>query len=123
MAKRILIVEDNLNNLKLEKDLFAIAGHVTLEATDAETGIELAKNELPDLIVMDIRLPGMRGVEAARIIRADEKTKNIPIVFVTASAMLGEDIKAKSIPLCGYITKPINTRTFVEEVTEYLPSC
>jgi CheY-like chemotaxis protein len=120
MAKRILIIEDNVRNRKLERDLLNIAGYEVLEAEDATTGIALAKKEIPDLILMDIRLPDLRGVEAARLLRQNEFTCDIPIVFVTASAMLGEEAEVCTFPRSGYITKPINTRTFVKELEKVL---
>lgn len=91
-----------------------------LEAENATDGIALAVEKKPCLIIMDIRLPDIRGTEASRILRNDERTRGIPIVFVTASAMQDEVNEITTISNCGYITKPINTRTFVEEVERYL---
>ena len=120
MAKTILIIEDNLQNRRLEKDLFEVKGYMVLEAENAKEGIALATKNKPYLIIMDIRLPDIRGTEAARILRSDEKTRDIPIVFVTASAMVTEMNEISTISKCGYITKPINTRTFVKEVEGYI---
>jgi CheY-like chemotaxis protein len=119
MAKKILIVEDDLRSLKLQKGLFEYAGYEVIAAGSAESGIPLAKERLPDLIIMDHRLPGMNGEEAFKILMADEKTKNIPVVFVTASVM-DEDKKRLESYHCKAITKPINTRTFVQEIEEVL---
>ncbi len=120
MAKTILIVEDNLQNRTLERDLFEVAGYTVLEAENAKDGITLAIENKPCLIIMDIRLPDIRGTEASRILRNDERTRDIPIVFVTASAMQNEVNEISTITNCGYITKPINTRTFVKEVEKCL---
>ena len=87
MKKKALIVDDNENNLMLEKDLLEVAGFEVFEAENATDGIAIARKEKPDIIIMDVRLPDMRGSEAARILRQDKETSDIPIVFVTASVM------------------------------------
>ena len=87
MRKKALVVDDNGNNLLLEKDLLEVAGFEVFEAENATSGIAIARKERPDIIVMDVRLPDMRGSEAARILRQDKETRDIPIVFVTASVM------------------------------------
>ena len=120
MKKRVLIVDDNGNNLTLEKDLLEVAGFEISIAQDASSGIILAKKEKPDIIIMDVRLPDMRGSEAARIIRQDKELNNIPIVFVTASVMAEGREEIKDIPNSGFIGKPINTRTFAKEINEYI---
>lgn len=119
MAKKILIVEDDPKSLKLQKGLLEYAGYEVVSAISAESGISLAKENLPDLIVMDHRLPGMNGEEAFKLIRADEKTKNISVVFVTAS-VINEDKQRLESYHCKVITKPIDTRTFVQEIEEVL---
>jgi len=118
--KRILIVDDNLQNRKLEKDLLEVAGHTVLVAEDAETGIEIAKKEQPDFIIMDYQLPGIDGIEAMRVIKSDEKLKNIPCAIVTAAATSADIDKLKEAKCATIITKPINTRTFVKQVEESL---
>ena len=120
MGKKALVVDDNGNNLMLEKDLLTVAGFEVLEASDASGGIALAQKQRPDIIIMDVRLPDMRGTEAAKILRRDKRTCDIPIVFVTASVMAEglEDIK--DIPNSGFIGKPINTRTFVKEIFRFM---
>jgi two-component system cell cycle response regulator DivK len=120
MGKRVLIVDDNGNNLTLEKDLLEVAGFQIFIAQDASSGITLAKKEKPDIIIMDVRLPDMRGSEAARIIRQDKEINNIPIVFVTASVMAEGREEIKDIPNSGFIGKPINTRTFAKEISEFI---
>lgn len=120
MAKTILIIEDNPQNRRLEKDLFEVAGYAVLEAENAKEGIALAAEKKPHLVIMDIYLPDISGTDAARLLRSDEKTRDIPIVFVTASAMINEINEISGICKCGYITKPIDTRTFVKDVERYI---
>jgi CheY-like chemotaxis protein len=120
MKKKAVIVDDNGNNLMLEKDLLEVAGFEVFTAENAVDGIAVTKKEKPDVIVLDVRLPDMRGTEAARILREDKETRGIPIVFVTASVMPEniEDIKA--VTNSGLIGKPINTRTFAQEVNKFI---
>jgi len=120
MKKRALVVDDNGNNLMLEKDLLEVAGFEVFEAEDATSGIAIARKEKPDIIVMDIRLPDMRGSEAAKILRQDQETHAIPIVFVTASVMAEGKAELENIANSGFIGKPINTRTFVSEILQYI---
>jgi two-component system cell cycle response regulator DivK len=120
MRKRVLIVDDNENNLMLEKDLMEVAGFEVFEADNATSGINIARKEKPDVIIMDVRLPDMRGSEAARILRQDKETSDIPIVFVTASVMAEGMNEIRNIPNSGFIGKPINTRTFVKEISKFI---
>ena len=120
MPKRVLVVDDNANNLMLEKDLLEVAGFEVFEAENAADGIAIARKEKPDIILMDVRLPDMRGTEAARILRQDEETRGIPIVFVTAAVMAEGIEEVKDIPNSGFIGKPINTRTFVQEISQLI---
>ena len=120
MKKRALIVDDNANNLLLEKDLLEVAGFEVFVAQDASSGISIARKERPDIIIMDVRLLDMRGSKAARILRQDKKTSGIPIVFVTASVMSEDKEEIKSITNSGFIGKPINTRTFVTEISRFI---
>jgi CheY-like chemotaxis protein len=120
MPKRVLVVDDNANNLMLEKDLLEVAGFEVFEAENAADGIAIARKEKPDIILMDVRLPDMRGTEAARILRQDEDTRDIPIVFVTAAVMAEGIEEVKDIPNSGFIGKPINTRTFVQEISQLI---
>ena len=119
-ASAILVIEDNALNMKLVRSLLVLGGYQVLEAGDAERGVELVSFHMPDLILMDIQLPGMDGLEATRILKSQEKTKAIPIVALTSYAMPGDEIKAQEAGCSGYITKPINTRTFLETVKKYL---
>ena len=120
MKKRALIIDDNINNLIMEKDLLEVAGFEVFKAENATDGIAIAREEKPDIIIMDVRLPDMRGSEAARILRQDKETNDIPIVFVTASVMAEGREEIKDIPNSGFIGKPINTRTFAKEISEFI---
>lgn len=120
MNKTAVVVDDNTNNLLLEKDLLEVAGFEVFEAEDACSAIALVKKVLPDVIVMDVRLPDMRGSEAAKILRRDEATRDIPIVFVTASVLGEGREEIKGITNSGFIGKPINTRTFANEIAQYI---
>jgi two-component system cell cycle response regulator DivK len=121
MAKVILIVEDEPKNLKLVRDLLQVSGYKTIEATDGKQGIELAKTRKPDLILMDIMMPKMDGLEAARILKADATTRNIPIVALTSYVMKGDKERILQAGCDGYIAKPIDIQELLEKVSEYLP--
>ncbi len=118
--KTILVIEDNKTNMKLVRTLLTLGQFRIFEAVDAETGIELARTNLPDLILMDIQLPGMDGLEATSILKNDRRTKDIPIVALTSYAMQGDEKKARDAGCNGYISKPINTRTFLADLSQYL---
>jgi two-component system cell cycle response regulator DivK len=118
--KKALVVDDNGNNLMLEKDLLEVAGFQVFIAEDAASGIAIAIQEHPDVILMDVRLPDMRGSEAAEILRQNPLTVTIPIVFVTASVMAENKEELKSINNSSFIGKPINTRTFAKEISEFI---
>ena len=120
MMKKVLVVDDNANNLMLEKDLLEVAGFEVFVSENAADAIAIARKEKPDIILMDVRLPDMRGTEAARILRQDKETVNIPIVFVTASVMAEGKEDIKTITDSGFIGKPINTRTFAEEIKRFI---
>ena len=116
----ILIVEDNDKNLKLVRDLLQFRGFRTIEATTAEDGIALAHERLPDLVLMDMRLPGMDGMAALEALRADPATAHIPVVAVTASVMPQERDRFTSAGFDGFIEKPIDVRAFPGQVAAYL---
>ena len=120
MRKKALVVDDNGNNLLLEKDLLEVAGFEVFEAENAADGIAIARREKPDIIIMDVRLPDMRGPKAARILRQDKDTRDIPIVFVTASVMAEGKEELSDITNSGFIGKPINTRTFAAEISQFI---
>lgn len=118
--KTILIVEDNLKNLKLCRDLLDLKGHIVLEATDGEEGINLARLHRPDLIIMDIQLPVFDGIKAAGILQEKPETQDIPIIAFTAFAMKGDEERFLKSGFNGYIPKPIDTRQFANQVEAYL---
>jgi CheY-like chemotaxis protein len=118
--KTILVVEDNKLNMKLVKGLIKIGKYRMLEANDAESGIEQIREKQPDLVLMDIQLPGMDGLSATKVIKEDPDLKDIPIVALTSFAMQGDEEKALAVGCTGYITKPIDTRKFLETVSQYL---
>jgi CheY-like chemotaxis protein len=120
MGKKALVVDDNGNNLTLEKDLLEVAGFEVFGAEDAASGIATAKREKPDIIILDVRLPDMSGIAAAGILRQDQETRDIPIVFVTASVMADGRKAIDSIANSGFIGKPINTRTFAKEIIQFI---
>ena len=112
----ILIVEDNEKNLKLVRDVLQVKGYSTIEAGTAEDGIVLAKERMPDLILMDIQLPGMNGIEALKVLRADPATAGIPVIAVTASVMQQDRNLITEAGFDGYIGKPINLKEFLDAV-------
>ena len=116
----ILIVEDNEKNRKLVRDVLQFKGYQTLESESAEEGIRLAREKKPALILMDFHLPGMNGIEAFKVLRADPQTSSIPIVAVTASAMTEDRQKIIAAGFDGLQTKPINVKEFLEAVAQIL---
>jgi CheY-like chemotaxis protein len=120
MSAKILVVDDNPTNLKLVSDVLAFEGHDILKAVDAEEAQLVLTHTLPDLILMDIALPGMDGLTLTRRLKADERTRHIRIVALTAFAMKGDDQKALGAGCDGYITKPIDTRKFPAQVATFL---
>ena len=120
MRKVILIVEDDPKSLTLTRDLLQISGYTTIEATNGEQGVELAKAKKPDLILMDIMMPKMDGLEATRILKADITTKNIPIVALTSYAMKGDKERMLEAGCDGYIAKPVDIQKLLKTVGEYL---
>jgi len=120
MGRVILIVEDDPKNLKLLRDLLQIRGYTILEATDGKQSVDMARANMPDLILMDIQMPVMDGFEAVNILKADPETENIPVIAVTASAMQGDREKCLEAGFNDCITKPLDTRAFVTKVKEYL---
>lgn len=112
----ILIVEDNEKNLKLVRDVLQVKGYTTLEAGTGEDGIRLAREHHPDLILMDIQLPGISGIDALRILRADPATAMIPTIAVTASVMQQDRNQITEAGFDGYIGKPLNLKEFLAAV-------
>ncbi len=119
-SANILVVDDNNTNLKLVSDVLEFEGYQILRASDAESAQEIIRSTPPDLILMDIALPGMDGLTLTRLIKADETTRGIIVIALTAFAMKGDDTKARDAGCDGYITKPIDTRTLPGIVAAYL---
>ena len=118
----ILVIEDNPANMTLATFLLKSADHVVLAATDAEAGLTLADEGRPDLILMDIQLPGMDGLEATALLKANPQTKNIPVIALTALAMKGDEERIRAAGCDGYISKPLSYQNFLTVVNEHLPS-
>ena len=118
--KTILVIEDNELNMKLVRALLQLGKCCVLEAIDAESGIQPARQHNPDLILMDIQLPGMDGLKAAQIIQKDPSLRDIPVVALTSYAMQGDEERAKEVGCVGYVTKPIQTREFLENIWKYI---
>jgi CheY-like chemotaxis protein len=116
----ILIVEDNEQNMKLVRDVLGHVGYRTLEAGDAELGIELARTHRPDLILMDVQLPGMNGMEALAQLRSDPVTAELRVVAVTAFAMKEDPARILAAGFDGYLEKPLDVRAFPGQVSELL---
>jgi CheY-like chemotaxis protein len=116
----ILVVDDNPTNLKLVSDVLAFDGYRILKAGDAEAAQQIINTSAPDLILMDIALPGMDGLTLTRRIKADERTRHIVIIALTAFAMKGDDEKARAAGCDGYITKPFDTRALSGTIAGYL---
>jgi CheY-like chemotaxis protein len=116
----VLIIEDNQLNMKLVRSMLKLTHYQVFEAKDAEDGILLAREHLPDLILMDIQLPGIDGLDATKIIKDDPILKHIPVVALTSYAMQGDEEKAISAGCNGYIAKPIDTRNFLDILSGYI---
>lgn len=111
-AAKILVVEDNALNLELATELLSAHGHTVVATRTAEEGLRLARTERPDLILLDVRLPGMDGLAAVRVLKRDPETHSILTVAMTAQAMAGDEAAALAAGFDAYVTKPIDTRTF-----------
>jgi two-component system, cell cycle response regulator DivK len=110
---RILVIEDNAANMRLATFVLESAGHVVLGAADAEIGLTVARAELPDLILMDIQLPGMDGLQAAALLKADPVTRAIPIIALTALAMKGDEERIRAAGCDDYIAKPLDYKNLL----------
>ena len=116
----ILIVDDNLLNLELAQDVLELAGFTVDAADNASKGVELARERQPDLILMDLRMPGASGLDALHMLRADEATQKIPVVVLTASAMKGDEPRLLAEGFDAYMQKPIDPKTFADSVAGLL---
>ncbi len=119
---KILIVEDDPKNLTLFRDLLQRFGYTTIEATNGREGIKLARANKPDLILMDIQLPVMDGIEATKILKSDPETKDIPILALTSYAMKGDREKILQAGCDAYLAKPVDVKEFLAAVAKYFPA-
>ena len=117
---RVLIVEDNPVNMKLVVVLLQSAGHTVLSARDAEAALTLARDEQPDLILMDVQLPGMDGLEATTLLKRDVATRAIPVIALTALAMKGDEERIRAAGCDGYIAKPMRYKEFLAAIATQL---
>ena len=120
MSQRILVVEDQQDNRQILRDLLTSANFEVIEAADGETGLAAAAAQRPDLILIDIQLPGIDGYEATRRLKADAALHAIPIIIVTSYALAGDDDKARAAGCDAYISKPYSPRQLLAKVREYL---
>jgi two-component system, cell cycle response regulator DivK len=120
MSKTILIVEDNELNMKLFNDLLQAHGYATLQVKDGRSVVEITRQNRPDLILMDIQLPEISGLEITKMLKADDDLRSIPVVAVTAFAMKGDEQKIRNGGCDGYIAKPISVASFLQTVSRFL---
>jgi two-component system, cell cycle response regulator DivK len=118
---RILVVEDNMSNMVLVTFMLESGGHTVLAAADAEAGLTMAAAEQPDLILMDIQLPGMDGLQATALLKGDDATRAIPVVALTALAMKGDEERILDAGCDGYIAKPMAYKVLLDAVASFLP--
>jgi len=121
MSTRILVVEDQADNRRILRDLLSSVGYEILEAVTGDEGVTLTASQHPDLILMDIQLPGIDGYEATRRIKADPALRHIPIIAVTSYALSGDDAQALAAGCDAYVAKPFSPRALLAKVRAYLP--
>ena len=121
MTKRILVIEDTEDNRQIIRDLLTSAGYELVEAVDGLEGVATAEREKPDLILMDIQLPGIDGYEATRRIRAIPELAKVPIIAVTSYALSGDEAKTRAAGCDGYVAKPFSPRQLLAKIREFLP--
>ena len=121
MSRRILLIEDHEDNRRIVRDLLTPAGYEVVEAVTGEDGVSMADSHRPDLILMDIQLPGLDGYEATRQIKANPDLRSIPIIAVTSYALSGDDVKAREAGCDAYVTKPFSPRALLAKIREYVP--
>jgi two-component system cell cycle response regulator DivK len=120
MSKRILVIEDQEDNRRIMNDTLSAAGFEVIEAVTGHAGVAMAESERPDLILMDIQLPGLDGYEATRIIKGKPVLRHIPIIVVTSYALSGDEVKAKDAGCDGYLAKPFRPRELLAMVREFV---
>ena len=121
MVKRILVIEDHEENRRIMRDLLTSAGYEILEAVTGEEGVTMADAQRPDLILMDIQLPGLDGYEATRRIKSNPALRQIPIIAVTSYALSGDDRKAMDAGCDGYVAKPFSPRELLAKIRGFIP--
>ncbi len=121
MGKRILVVEDQEDNRRILRDLLTSVGYEIIEAVTGEEGVVLAESGHPDLILMDIQLPGIDGYEATRQVRAHPTLRQVPIIAVTSYALSGDDVKAMEAGCTDYVPKPFSPRALLAKIRQYIP--
>jgi two-component system cell cycle response regulator DivK len=121
MSKRILVVEDQEDNRRIMRDLLSSVGYEVVEAVSGEDGVRMAEMQVPDLILMDIQLPGLDGYEATRRIKANAGLRQIPIIAVTSYALSGDDARAFQAGCNAYVSKPYSPRALLAKIREFLP--
>jgi two-component system cell cycle response regulator DivK len=121
MSKRILVIEDQEDNRQILRDLLTTNGYEPIDAVTGEQGLELAQRERPDLILMDIQLPGLDGYEVTRRIKADPSLRLVPIIAVTSYALSGDEQKAFAAGCDGYVAKPFSPRLLLAKIRTFLP--
>ncbi|MCP4402450.1 MAG: response regulator [bacterium] len=119
-SKTVLVIEDNELNMKLTRIILTMGNYRVLEAKDAETGIQLIREQQPDLILMDIQLPGMDGLSATRLIKSEPKLRHIPIIALTSYAMRKDEKTSKEAGCEGHVTKPVSASQLLETVARYV---
>jgi two-component system cell cycle response regulator DivK len=117
---KVLVIEDNAANMTLAVFLLQSAGHTVLSAANAETGLAIARDEQPDLVLMDIQLPGMDGLQATTVLKSDEMTRAIPVIALTALAMKGDETRIRAAGCDGYIAKPLAYKEFLATIADHL---
>jgi two-component system, cell cycle response regulator DivK len=120
MSQRILAIEDHEENRRLLRDLLTSVGYELIEAVTGEEGVMLAEAQLPDLILMDIQLPGIDGYEVTRRIKANPALRQIPVIAVTSYALSGDDVKALEAGCDAYVTKPFDPAELLEKIRQFL---
>jgi two-component system cell cycle response regulator DivK len=115
-VSKVLVVEDNAANMTLATFLLQSAGHTVLSATDAEAGLTIARDQQPGLILMDIQLPGMDGLQATALLKGDPATRHIPVIALTALAMKGDEERIRAAGCDGYIAKPMRYKEFLSAI-------
>jgi two-component system, cell cycle response regulator DivK len=117
-GERILVVEDNEKNMKLFRDVLQATGYTTMEATNGEDAVELARSHQPAVVLMDVQLPGIDGLEALARLRRDEQTASIPVLALTAQAMSGDRERFLEAGFDGYLSKPVDITQLIQSVRE-----